>query len=238
MKNLLITTVGEYNMLHKWMDGERNFDIALLNYDYHDVPPTLCSHLVWFDTYASFKYPGIYDMFWGEPRLLRYDYFFMPDEDIDISCGDINKMFDKARTMNFDLCCPSIEKSETSFPSWELFVNKPDVDVALVNFIEVMCPVFSSNALKKCLDTFKKSQSGWGLDLVWPKLIGDNGNNMAVIHSIIAKHTRKISTGTLYINLQRKRISPYREKRKLMSEYKVSSIDIKEYGYRLSNNNL
>jgi hypothetical protein len=238
MKNLLITTVGEYNLLYKWMDGERNFDIALVNYDFHEVPSTLCSHLVWYDEFQTFKYPGIYQMFWDDPNLLKYDYFFMPDEDIDISCGDINNLFNKARTMNFDLCCPSIEKSDTSFPSWEVFVTKPFIDIALVNFIEVMCPVFSQKALKKCLDTFRKSQSGWGIDLVWPKLIGDNGNNIAVIHSIVAKHTRPIASGTLYADLQRKRISPSREKRQIMTEYKVSSIDIKEYGYRILDNDV
>jgi hypothetical protein len=58
---------------------------------------------------------------------------------------------------------------------------------------------------------------------VWPKLIGNNGNNIGVVNSIIARHTRRIAEGTLYKDLQRKRISPYREKRQLMAEHGVSN---------------
>jgi hypothetical protein len=224
MKNLLITTFGEYNHLEHWLNGDRNFDVALVNYDYHEHPCNLIAKCVYLDSFHTFKYPGIYEMFADEATLLDYDYFFMPDEDIKLSCEDINKLFDKAKTLNLDLCCPSIEQSDESFPSWKLFIHE-DTDFVATNFVEVMCPLFSRSALPKCLETFNKSHSGWGLDIVWPKLIGDNHNNIGVVHSIIAKHTRKISSGSLYPDLQRKRISPYSEKRKLMVEYSIAGFE-------------
>lgn len=230
MKNLLITTFGEYNHIDSWLDGERNYDVALINYDYHEVPSDLIGKCIYLDSFHTFKYPGLWDALWDEPRLLRYDYFFMPDEDILLTSGDINTLFDKMRTLNLDLAQPSIERSDISFPSWELFVHKEGLDIVMTNFVEVMCPLFSRSALGKCLETFKKSQSGWGLDLVWPHLIGDTGNNIAVINSVVAKHTRKIKEGELYLELERKRISPSRERRQLMQEYGVKSIDIKEHG--------
>jgi hypothetical protein len=155
--------------------------------------------------------------------LINYDYFFMPDDDIDISCEEINLLFNKAMTLNLDLCCPSIEKSNISYPSWDLFVHKDDMDFIPTSFVEIMCPVFSRYALTQVFETFNKSQSGWGLDLVWPKLIGNNGNNIGVVNSIVARHTRKITGGTLYKDLQRKAISPFTEKRRMMAEYKVNS---------------
>lgn len=225
MKNLLITTFGEYNHLDKWLNGNRNFDVALINYDYHDHPCNLIAKCVWLDTFATFKFPGIYVAFKDDRSLFDYDYFFMPDEDIAISCEDINKLFDKARTLNLDLCCPSIEQSDESFPSWKLFVHEEERDLVTTNFVEVMCPVFSKRALIECIETFKQSHSGWGLDIVWPKLIGDTKSNIGVIHSIVAKHTRRIASGTLYADLQRKRISAYAEKRKLMRTYDIAGFE-------------
>ena len=225
MKNLLITTFGEYNHVDHWLNGNRNFDVALINYDYHEHRGTLIGDCVYLDSFHTFKYPGIYDALWDEPSLLKYDYFFMPDEDIKLSCESINTLFDKARTLNLDLCCPSIEQSDESFPSWKIFIHESGREFVATNFIEVMCPLFSKYALSQCLDTFRKSQSGWGLDIVWPKLIGDNGSNIGVIHSVVAQHTRRITGGSLYKDLQRKRISPFSEKRKLIVEYSITGFE-------------
>jgi hypothetical protein len=228
MKNLLITTFGEYNHLPLWLNGERNYDVALVNYDYHDMPENLAFRCVWLDTFHTFKFPGIAEMFYDEPRLLRYDYFFMPDEDIALRCEDINTLFDKAKTLNLDLCCPSVEKSEESFPSWELFVHKDDRDFIATNFVEIQSPCFSRQALAKCLPTFKESQSGWGLDIVWPKLIGDTGSNIGIVNSVVAKHTRKIMGGKLYEVLKKKKIIPSHEKIDLIYEYGIKDFKPKE----------
>jgi len=238
MNNLLITTFGEYNHLEHWLGGDRNFDVALMNYDYHEMPSDLCGKCVYLDSHTTFKYPGIYEMLFDEPSLLKYDYYWLPDEDILLNTEGINTLFDKARTLNLDLAQPSVENSISSFPSWEQFIHKEGVDIFMTNFVEIMCPLFSRKALLKCMNTFRKSNSGWGLDIVWPKIVGNTGGNMAVINSVVVKHTRKISTGTLYTDLQRKRISPYREKRQLMAEYKVSSIDIQTHEYRIPDNHL
>jgi len=228
MENLLITTFGEYNHIDSWLGGERNFNIALINYDYHEDRYDLVKDCVYLNTVHTFKYPGIWDAFWEEPGLLRHDYFWMPDEDIDLSCEEINKMFDKMKTLNFDLAQPSVEKSDVSFPSWEQFVHKESLDVIMTNFVEVMCPVFSRDALGKCLDTFRKSQSGWGLDLVWAKLV-NNGGNMAILNNIVVRHTRPIRKGDLYDALAKKRISPSDDRKRLMREYGIPSINIKTW---------
>jgi len=238
MKNLLITTIGEYNHLDKWLNGEPNFDVALVNYDRHEDPVDLVYRCVYYDTFTTFKYPGLWDVFWDEPRLLRYNYFWMPDEDIDLSCKEINKLFDRMKELNLDLAQPSIEKSDTSFPSWECFVHKENTDVIYTNFIEIMCPCLGRDALGKCLDTFKESQSGWGLDLVWTKLIGDKSNNIAIINSVVARHTRPIKDGGLYDSLQKRRISPSQERKQLMRKYGIPAIDIKIHGHSISDNNV
>jgi hypothetical protein len=228
MDNLLITTLGEYNHLSSWLNGERNYDVAIVNYDRHQSDYNLVKQCVYYDTFSTFKYPGIELMFSDDPRLLRYEYFFMPDEDIYLSSEQISELFTKMRTLNLDLAQPSIEDSSVSFPSWNLFTHRRDLDFIPTNFVEVMCPCFSHSALLKCLPTFPKSRSGWGLDLVWPSLIGNNRSNMGIINSIVAKHTRRVGEGGLYKALRQYKTTPYMEKMALLKEYNVNSVSLSE----------
>lgn len=213
MKCLLITTIGNYNHSSTWSKGDCEYDIVLIDYR---LTPT-------------FKYPGIYKHLKENPVLLEYDYFWMPDEDVLLSTGGINELFEKTKQLNLDLSQPSIEKSNKSFPSWGIFTHKEGSDVVYSNFIEITCPCFSKRGLIACIESFPKSKSGWGLDIVWPKLIGDNGANIAIINCIVAKHTRKIRSGGLYGKLKGLRILSSTERKRLMREYGIKSIDIKTY---------
>jgi hypothetical protein len=232
--NLLITTIGKYNHFKKWTDGKVNFDVALIEYE-DTLTLEQRSFCVYSSSYPTFKMPGIYRMFRDEPKLRDYDYFWMPDEDIELSTKEINKLFDKMIEYDLDLAQPSIEKSTTSFPSWRFFIHSGKQDIYYINFIEVMCPVFSRMALIKCLDTFNKSQSGWGLDIIWPKLVNSNsilnaGRNIAVIDCVVAKHTRLSQQGPLYPALREKNINPDNEMRSVLLEYGMTIKDIKKLG--------
>lgn len=226
MKNLLITTIGEYNNFDTWIKGECNFDVAIINYDKHINESTYVDKCIYYETFNTFKYPGIAEIFFQEPDLLKYDYYWMPDEDVSLSTEKINELFRKMEQFKLDLGQPSIEKSDTSFPSWEIFTHKGNTDIIYTTFIEIMCPCFGRDALGKCLETFKKSKSGWGLDIVWPKLIGDRCDNIAIVNSIIAKHTRDVKGGRLYDALAKERILPSNERKHLMREYNIKGLNI------------
>lgn len=213
MDNLLITTIGDYNHSSSWDRWDKNYDIVLIDYR---VTPT-------------FKYPGIYKYINDYNLLSKYEYFWMPDEDVNLSVIDINRLFALMSTFNLALAQPSIERSLVSFPSWECFVHKESPAIIYINFIEITCPCFSRIALTRCLDTFRKSQSGWGLDIVWPNLIGDNHRNIAILNSIIAQHTRQVKGGNLYKGLASKGIRPGSERLRLMKEY-GAKLDIKIHG--------
>jgi len=215
VKNLLITTIGDYNHSKTWGNGDCEYDIVLIDYR---VTPT-------------FKYLGIYKHIKDNPCLLDYDYFWMPDEDVLLSSFHINELFVKMAQLNLDLAQPSIEKSKGSFPSWDVFTHRDGLDVVYSNFIEITCPCFSKNGLAACIESFPKSKSGWGLDLVWPKLIGNNGDNIAIINCVIAKHTRRIRGGGLYDKLKEFGILSSVERKRLMREYGITSIDIKTYDH-------
>ena len=207
MNNLLITTVGNTCHASSWLDGG-GFDVFLIDYTKNQ----------------TFKYPGIHDAIIAY-NLLNYDYFWMPDEDVDLVSADINKMFEMMDAHNIDLAQPSILKASDSFPSWPRFIHF-DTGAAVIptDFVEVMCPVFSRYALKQCIDTFPRSLSGWGLDLAWSKIL--EGRNIAILNSVVAKHTRKISGGGLYDALKREGVRPSEERKRVMKEYGITEHSI------------
>jgi hypothetical protein len=226
MRNLLITTIGTYNHLDVWLNGNRNFDVAIINYSGCDIPQEQKIKCVYYNSFSTFKYPGIAEAFFKKPSLLEYDYFWMPDEDIYLPAEKISQLFDKMNIIGLDLAQPSVENSAKSFPSWKIFEHKLNVDIIYTNFIEIMCPVFSRAALDRCLETFRKSLSGWGLDIVWTKLVGDNDTNIGILNDIVVKHTRRVQGGSLYPALMQYGVRPSEEKKRVMKEYKVNALSI------------
>jgi len=212
MKNLIITTLGECNHYNVWAGERPNYDLHCIDYR---INPT-------------FKYQGIAMSLLNNPYLLEYDYYWMPDEDIWVKSDMLNIFFQKMSDYSLWMGQPSVLMSEDSFPSWKCFVHQcNNIELIYTNFIEIMCPCFSKEALKECLPTFCKSKSGWGLDLVWGKIGTDK--RMGIINSVVVKHTRPVGGGDLYKELGKKGIRPSSERKKLMKEYGVKSIDIKTW---------
>jgi hypothetical protein len=208
MKNLVITTVGEKHCAASWLDGG-GYDVVLIDYTRDTV----------------FKYPGIADYIM-EHDLWGYDYYWMPDEDIELSCGGINEMFYLMDGGGIDLAQPSILEAPDSFPSWKRFVHREGPDVVPTDFVEIMCPAFSSEGLRICMQTFRKSMTGWGQDLVWSKLLGEKGMRVAIINAVVAKHTRGVGAGGLYGEVKKLGIYPSQERKRLMREYGITEHSI------------
>ncbi|KAK3241370.1 hypothetical protein CYMTET_48860 [Cymbomonas tetramitiformis] len=61
-------------------------------------------------------------------------------------------------------------------------------------FVEVQMPVFSRYALEKCMKTFQETTSTWGLDLIWPKLLGYPTDKIAIIDAVQAYHPSNAHT--------------------------------------------
>jgi len=199
-KNLLITTIGEFDCLPSWIVENRNYDIALIYYpDNIDAESRLyleeITDYLFFE--KGFKYSIIQKVMADNPQLRDYDFFWMPDHDVLFKKGDVNHFFDFLKLYQFDLAQPSLVNKNRS---WKILVNKRGCLYRNINIVEVMCPAFSKKALGICLETFSWSKSGWGLGLLWGKLILEN---KAVIDNFIVEHTKKMDVdgGSLYKKL-------------------------------------
>jgi hypothetical protein len=89
-----------------------------------------------------------------------------------------------------------------SFYLWPVTVKHFKYNLRYTKFVETMVPIFSPEALRICLSTFNKNISGWGLDFIWPKLLGYPKKKIAVLDITPVRHTRRHGGGDLYKNIK------------------------------------
>jgi enoyl-CoA hydratase/carnithine racemase len=95
-------------------------------------------------------------------------------------------------------------------------------------FVEIMCPIFASRALAICYPSFGESVSGWGINHVWPRLLGKHGGRLAIIDEISVTHTKALGSGILYQFLQDRGIDPTTERAEVMARHGIEAADIRE----------
>ena len=190
-KNCIISAIGK-NSLHKtWVANNRKIDLHLIVYDesydkYKNDTKFICS-------LKGYKLRLVYLYLQQHPEYIeQYDYFFIPDDDISINEKNIRILFRMMRKYNLQIAQPALTNSYYTYP--HTLRNKLCI-LHYTNFIEMMLPCFSKEALKKVLTTFNANESGWGVEWHWPLLINSNEKDMAIIDCIEAIHTRPVQNG-------------------------------------------
>ena len=126
------------------------------------------------------------------PLIDKYDAFCFLDDDIEITTDELNRLFDAGMAHNADLWQASL--SLDSFDWWPELIHRDDsAGARKVSLVEVMMPCFSRASLVKLFSTFTENYCGWGLDLVWAKLL--DGKGMFIVDDVVAKHLRPLQSG-------------------------------------------
>jgi len=231
MKNLILAPANKDALIHEWLDKkeDRTFDLWVTYYDddYNDEGEKfLKGYADKVFVKKGFKYPSAHGVITDFPEIFDYEYVWMPDDDILLNTHQINRMFEIFKEYDLWLGMPGIERGPGSHNTFMTQARQPANLLRYIGFIEVQCPLFSSYALKKCWNTFNESQSGWGIDIVWPALLKRPLNKIAVIDEIGAKHTRPVGGGDLYKRLN---VDPDGEMQAMKKKYNVK-IDGNTYG--------
>lgn len=230
-RNLVIAPCGNASTLFAthWLNdpAAKEFDTCLLFYHAEINDASLSRQVEYFYHLKDFKYKMIHALLTTvAPQLLeKYDYFYFIDDDIALSTADINRMFELSRTFNMSITQASL--SHNSFCSWPIFKNKPDCMLRYMGQVEVMAPLFSQDALRKCLVSFAENKSSWGLDSVWPKLLGYPQNKLGVFDAVVMEHTRPVGGGELYKKIK---ADPYEEWEAIIRKYDAIKDNFVEYG--------
>jgi hypothetical protein len=187
-RNLVIVRAGNGSLHPGWLAGpeERNWDI-IVNYYGDDPDLYRGENIVRIDSKGA-KWPALYALYQEHrEEILKYDYVWLPDDDLAADKKTINRMFDLCAEMKLDLAQPAL--SHDSYYSHLVTLKNSEFLLRYTNFIEIMAPVFSRAFLPPCADSFKENLSGFGLDLLWPTWLGGD-QRAAIIDDCVIRHTR------------------------------------------------
>ena len=115
----------------------------------------------------------------------------MLDDDIEANGDTLARLFKAGDALGLSLWQPAL--TQDSVHSWKHTQQVAGSFVRPVKMIEVMAPFFSRDALARCLSSFSETQSGWGLDFLWPKLLGYQG--LAILDALPISHHREVTSG-------------------------------------------
>lgn len=192
-KNCVISAVGR-NSLHKhWLTNRENrtFDLHLIVYD--DAFSDFYDDADFLSLRKGFKLKLIYDYLKSHQDYLEhYSYFFFPDDDIMTDTQSIEELFVVMELYSLKIAQPALKHSYITYP---VTLQEHYFTLRYTNFVEMMLPCFSREALKTVIFTFNENESGWGTEFHWPILIKTNRKDMAIIDSVPMTHTQPVKEG-------------------------------------------
>jgi hypothetical protein len=158
--------------------------------------------------------------------LPNYDYIMFLDDDIVLPFRDVDRLFQSAADLGLHLAQPALDSR--SYGSWEITRQAGGCFLRLTNFVEIMAPIMSAHALKTCVGTFDESVSGWGLDLVWPKLLNYPIDKIGIFDAFPMTHTKPIDPngGRFYVYLRSINIDPHAEMVSLVQRYRLQHHEV------------
>jgi hypothetical protein len=227
--NLLISPVGQgaFELCKDWAAGPRSYDIMFIFYDTEGYE-NFKSIAEYFVLIKGFKYPLIYSVLRENEHLLsKYKRFFFPDDDIRLTSKAIDQMFTFSEKHKISICQPSLYPKNVTWPITE---HNPNTNYRFVSVVEIMCPLFSKDALSRCMYSFVESNSGWGLEAAWYRLLGSKDDIFVVNDQVVAIHEGVRGGGRkMYDNLTKMGISPDYEWKYLEAKYnwKIDFHDIR-----------
>jgi hypothetical protein len=217
-RNLVIVRAGDTSLHPRWLEeGNRNWDL-LVNYFGDDPVLYRRDDVIRLDSKGP-KWPALQLLIQAQRDLVsRYDYIWLPDDDIDCQTRDINRLFDLCARYGLWLAQPAL--TPRSYISWGITVRCPLARLRWTNFCEIMVPCFQRDFLLRCLPTMSETLSGWGLDFVWPHLAGPNLRRVAIVDAVAVTHTRPVGSAN-YGFLRERGITASEEYRRLLDAYHI-----------------
>lgn len=181
---LVVMTIGDREpAILKIRDHRCGFETIIIDHS-KDAQERKIGAFAW----RGHKWHNVAKLFTSDVvKAADYDYVWFPDDDIDISGPDAERLFALAHEHDLQLCQPSLS-AESACTNWPVTKHVENSVVRRTNFVEIMAPLFRMDALAKCLSTFTENNCGWGLDFLWARILGDK--DMGVIDAVQVRHTQ------------------------------------------------
>lgn len=216
---LVVLQCGRGSKVDGWFDdAARDWDLLVNYYDARGHRPALGDY-VFFQ--KGTKFTAMW-MLWARHRAILegYEHVLFLDDDVETTCGALNRLFAECRTHGLDLAQMALTADSSC--NWrELFAREGVTGPRSLSAVEIMMPVLSARALRWIAPTFGASVSGFGLDLAWGKIVRDAGGRIAVLDEVRATHSRPVDQngGAYYSYLRRHGLNAKAELWSLVTRY-------------------
>ncbi len=195
-RHLVVLRANEQSLHPHWErdlpDDQRSWDLCVSFYGRAASYP-----LDDFSEFTSFqtqerKFQAIRSLLLSNPLLRDYDYFMFPDDDLQMSWGDINRAFHAMHRWGLRIAQPSLKSG--GHINYSATLQDHVYRVRFTNMVEVMIPMMSRDVLRDCLGTFDLTRSSFGIDYVWSKVADVRLNHVGIIDDVAVLHTRPTAT--------------------------------------------
>jgi hypothetical protein len=218
-KNLILACVGDESVHGTWLGAkERSFDLGLIYFG--DQTGRYAQEAEYYFARKGIKYALLHDAVQAiGPAIDRYDYIWMPDDDIAADARYVEQLFKIAADYRLAISQPAIGLGDVSFRA--LRAN-PEFVLRYSRFVEIMCPLFSREALRRVLPTFRLNVSAWGIDWLWASMFGPE--ELAVVDAAPVHHTRPLSSGGVHRRLAALGVDPGQERDAVLQTYGIHNL--------------
>lgn len=131
----------------------------------------------------------------------RYRAVMIADDDLLMRAVDVSRAFAVFRGLDLRLGQPALCSAQNSETAWPIVYRRGGMLAHYTDFVEIMAPMFDAATLAgMVVDTLTDAHTGWGLDFVWPFLLGYPDKGVAVIDVACMHHpyTKTRGSPSLY----------------------------------------
>ena len=216
-KYLLIVRSGPNSLHTEWEDEttyRKNFDLLSLDYFKRESPNRKNANSSDFSEHIPGpKVHGLFHWLNNNPAAFEtYKYIGFFDDDIRTNHQNISRLFSYIELLDLQIAQPAL----TPESNYSLVITRQHESFLhrWSNWIEIMCPIFRSDVLKKCLNTFLLNIYGGGaLENLWPRYCDPVVGSIAIIDKIPVIHTRPVgSAGSGSPSDRNSKLKYYRKK--------------------------
>lgn len=193
-KNLIVVRAGISSLHARWLEipyAERNYDLLVSYFSEEAYGRFAPSEGVTAVFVKGGKWDGLFKTL-GAVNLERYHYFWLPDDDIDVSACDVNRMFQLCERHGLAVAQPAL--SRDSYFSHFIFNRCSAFRLRYTNYVEIMVPCLSREVLRRSLPFFEGTMSGFGLDYIWCRWTASGAFRVAILDAVEAHHTRPVGS--------------------------------------------
>ncbi|KAL4447589.1 hypothetical protein ABPG75_004808 [Micractinium tetrahymenae] len=207
-RHMILATVGDAwgpdASKNRWLDDPRlaaSFDLVAVyfgNSSTFSCPQ--CLHV--FRRPRAVKWQLLRDVLfsaeWAQLVAGRgpWAYLWLPDDDVVASACDIAQLFAMMEAAHMQLAQMSVCRVGGTWVFWPTLFQRPGIALRYQPFVEIMAPAFSFDFFQAVVrPTLVHSFTGWGLDTVWPFMLGFPQDGMGVVDAVCMTHNGTAGSG-------------------------------------------